>query len=48
MGADRVLFAADYPPESASEAARFIEEAQISHQDKEKICHGNAETLLRL
>jgi predicted TIM-barrel fold metal-dependent hydrolase len=48
MGADRVLFAADYPPESALEAARFIESAQISDEDKEKICHGNAEKLLKL
>lgn len=48
MGADRVLFAADYPPESATEAARFIEAAQISDQDKERICHLNAERLFRL
>lgn len=48
MGADRVLFAADYPPESALEAARFIESAQISAGDKEKICHRNAEKLLKL
>jgi predicted TIM-barrel fold metal-dependent hydrolase len=48
MGADRVLFAADYPPESALEAARFIESAQISDRDREKICHRNAEELFRL
>jgi predicted TIM-barrel fold metal-dependent hydrolase len=48
LGADRILFAADYPPESAMEAAQFIETAPISDSDKEKICHLNAEKLLRL
>jgi 2,3-dihydroxybenzoate decarboxylase len=48
MGADRVLFAADYPPESITDAAQFIESAPISARDKEKICHLNAEKLLKL
>ena len=48
LGADKILFAADYPPESASEAARFIESAPISDDEKEKICHRNAERVLRL
>ena len=48
LGAERILFAADYPPESALEAAQFIESAPISDSDKEKICHLNAERLLRL
>lgn len=48
LGADRVLFAADYPPESALEAAQFIESVPIGENDKEKICHLNAEKLLRL
>lgn len=48
LGAERILFAADYPPESALEAAQFIESAPISISDKEKICHLNAEKLLKL
>jgi 2,3-dihydroxybenzoate decarboxylase len=48
LGADRILFAADYPPESASEAARFIDAIQVGDTDKKKICHGNAERLLKL
>ena len=48
LGAERVLFAADYPPESAMEAAQFIESAPISDSDKAKVCHLNAEKLLRL
>lgn len=48
LGADRILFATDYPPESALEAAQFIESVPISESDREKICHLNAEKLLRL
>ena len=48
LGADRVLFSADYPPESALEAARFIDSMPITDSDREKICHLNAEKLFRL
>lgn len=48
LGADRILFAVDYPYESNEEAVRFIDAVPISDGDKEKICHSNAETLLGL
>ena len=48
LGPERILFAADYPPESALEAARFIDSMPMSDSDREKICHLNAERLLRL
>lgn len=48
LGADRILFAVDYPWESNEEAVRFIEDAPICDDDKEKICHLNAEKLLGL
>jgi 2,3-dihydroxybenzoate decarboxylase len=48
LGSERVLFATDYPYESSKEAAQFIESVQIDDGDKEKICHLNAEKLLRL
>jgi 5-carboxyvanillate decarboxylase len=48
LGADRILFAADYPYESSREAVQFIESMPISDVDKKKICHLNAEKLLRL
>jgi len=48
LGPDRVLFATDYPLESAKEAAQFIVSAPINDRDKEKICHLNAEMLLKL
>lgn len=48
LGPDRVLFAADYPPESASEASQFIDSLLLSSSNKEKLCHLNAEKLLKL
>jgi predicted TIM-barrel fold metal-dependent hydrolase len=48
MGADRILFAADYPWVSPKEAVEYLERTAISNSDKEKICHLNAERVLRL
>jgi len=48
LGADRILFAADYPWVSLREAVEFIERTPLSDPDKEKIYHLNAERWLRL
>lgn len=48
LGSDRVLFAVDYFFESNKVASNFIESAPLSRADKEKICHLNAEKLLRI
>lgn len=48
MGADRVLFAVDFPTESNEEAIKLVESAPISEEDKEKIFHLNAEKLFKL
>ncbi len=48
LGAERILFAVDYPYEPNQEAVRFMETAPISDSDKEKIFHFNAEKLLGL
>jgi predicted TIM-barrel fold metal-dependent hydrolase len=48
LGSDRIMFATDYPYESSKDAVDFIDSAPISASDHEKICHLNAETLLRL
>ena len=48
LGADRILFATDYPPESSMVAAQFMESAPISDTDKEKICHLNAERIFNI
>ena len=48
VGADRILFAIDYPFADNDEGRRFLETAPISAVDREKIAHGNAERLLRI
>ncbi|XXK58681.1 amidohydrolase family protein [Porticoccaceae bacterium nBUS_09] len=48
LGADRILFAADYPYESVEEAVNFMESADLSEAVKQKIFHRNAEQLFRL
>jgi predicted TIM-barrel fold metal-dependent hydrolase len=48
IGADRILFAADYPYEVMAQAARWIERAPISERDRHKIASGNARRLFRL
>ncbi len=48
MGPDRILFAVDYSAESNMEAVKFIESVKLSDEDREKICHRNAEKLLKL
>jgi predicted TIM-barrel fold metal-dependent hydrolase len=48
IGADRILFAIDYPYGSNEEGRRFLETVPISSGDRAKIAHKNAERLLRL
>ncbi|WP_071544553.1 amidohydrolase family protein [Pseudodesulfovibrio hydrargyri] len=45
IGADRIMFATDYPFEMSPDAAEWIEKAPISENDKRKIAHGNARAL---
>ncbi len=45
IGADRIMFAVDYPFESMEEFSQFIDTADISEEDREKICWKNAEKL---
>ena len=48
LGIDKVLFAVDYPYESIKEAVEFIDSIPMGDNDKEQVCHLNAEKLLRL
>jgi predicted TIM-barrel fold metal-dependent hydrolase len=48
LGAEKILFAVDYPLENLQESVQAIETAPISHHDKEKIFHLNAERLFSL
>ena len=48
IGADRILFAVDYPYEMMEPAARWIERAPISERDRRKVAAENAERLFRM
>jgi predicted TIM-barrel fold metal-dependent hydrolase len=48
VGADRILFSADYPFEEVGEAAEWFESASISEPDRLKIGRTNAAKLFRL
>ncbi len=48
VGAERILFSADYPYRSMEEARAFLDRLPVSPADKERIAHGNAERLLGL
>jgi 2,3-dihydroxybenzoate decarboxylase len=47
LGSQHVMFAADYPFESAEEAAAFIDGAPIADDVRRDICFNNAAKLLR-
>jgi len=46
VGVDRIMFSADYPYASMSQARAFLDQLPVSTSDKEKIAYGNAERLL--
>ena len=48
LGADRILFGCDYPFWGIGEGFDSVQRLAIADDDKEKIFHRNAETLLRL
>ena len=48
VGANRIMFSADYPFGSMSQARAFLDQLPVSPADKVRIAHGNAELLLRL
>ncbi len=48
VGADRIMFSADHPYASMTQARAFLQQLPVSTADREKIAHGNAEQLLKL
>jgi predicted TIM-barrel fold metal-dependent hydrolase len=48
VGVDRIMFSADYPYGSMSQARNFLDNLPLSPADKERIAHGNAEHLLHM
>jgi 2,3-dihydroxybenzoate decarboxylase len=48
LGADRIMFAVDYPWGTGEECVKFMDTAPIPDSDREKIYHLNAEKIFRL
>lgn len=48
LGADRILFATDWPFESMAVHSEYLDRAPLSEDDRAKIAHRNAEALLRI
>lgn len=48
VGAERVLFAVDYPYEDSEVATRFLAEANLDDEQRAAISHRNAERLFRV
>jgi len=47
-GVERIMFSADHPYQSMTQARAFLEQLPVSTADKERIAHGNAERLFQL
>ena len=48
LGAERVMFAVDYPYESTEEATTFLDGARLSERERQLIYSGNASRVFRL
>jgi uncharacterized protein len=48
FGVDRVMFSVDHPFADSSRATAYLRSAPLEPDDREKIAHGNAESLLRI
>jgi 5-carboxyvanillate decarboxylase len=48
LGADRIMWAIDYPYQDHEDAVEFMDAADISEKDKQKIYHENAERVFKI
>ena len=48
VGADRIMWAVDYPYQDHPDAVDFLDAARIPEKDKQKIYHENAERIFKL
>lgn len=48
VGAGRIMFSVDYPYSSMESARAFLAQMPVSPADRERIAHGNAESLLKM
>jgi predicted TIM-barrel fold metal-dependent hydrolase len=48
FGIDRIMFSVDYPYAPNAKGRAFLDRLSLSPADMEKLCHGNADALLKL
>jgi uncharacterized protein len=48
FGIDRIMFSVDYPYAPNQAGRRFLNEVSLSPADMAKLCHGNADAMLKL
>ena len=48
LGADRIMWAIDYPYQDHEDAVEFMDAARISEKDKQEIYHENAERVFKI
>ncbi len=48
LGAEKILFAIDYPYEDSKVAVQFLTRANLDEKQRELVSHGNAESLFRV
>ena len=48
LGTNRVMFSTDYPFESSTEAAAFMDGVSLDEKTRQRVCHDNAAELLKL
>lgn len=48
FGIDRIMFSNDYPFASHAQGRQFLDQVALSPADLAKLCHGNADALLKL
>ncbi len=48
LGADRVMWAIDYPYQPSAPAVKFIDDAPLSDEERALVCHQNAERVFKI
>jgi predicted TIM-barrel fold metal-dependent hydrolase len=48
FGIDRIMFSVDYPFARDAQGRKFLDEVALAPADMAKLCHGNADALLKL
>ena len=48
IGAERIMWAIDYPYQPTTPAVTWIDKAKLSDDERAKICHGTAETIFHV